>query len=169
MIGYAISSILWAVGGLVVGFFLGRSGQVFPVVSPARGTEVAAKRFTDTDGEVTDTTLQRLGGSLRFDRVVGWVIIVMAIISVITVSYTVSRQQQTLTCQADYNAAFVAALDERSEAAAADRQAQRELLTGMVAARDPATSRTLIDSYLRKLDAADNQRDRNPLPQRPIC
>jgi hypothetical protein len=171
MIGYVISSLLWAVGGLVVGFFLGRSGQVFPIIDPKRGPKLPAHQPASdgSDGAVTDRRLHRLGGSLRFDRVVGWVIIVMAVISVITVSYAVSRQQQAVTCQADYNAAFVAALNERSDAAAADRQAQRELLTGMVIARDPATSRTLIDAYLRKLDDADDQRDENPLPQRPIC
>lgn len=154
MIGYAISSILWALCGLVVGFFLGRSGQA---VNRTRGAELS------------ETTAHRFRDSVAFDRLVGWVVIVMAVISVITVSYTVSRTQQVVTCQADYNAAFVLAFDERSQAAAADRQAQRELLTGMVTTRDPATSRTLIDTYLRKLDEADNQRDDNPLPQRPVC
>lgn len=152
MIGYTISSILWALGGLVVGFLIGRGGQT------NRSANVA-----------TETTTHRFRDYLTFDRIVGWVIIVMAIVSVATVSYTVTRQNQSVTCQADYNTAFVAALKTRTEAAAADRQAQRDLLTGMVTARDPVTSRALIDAYLRKLDEADNQRDDNPLPQRPAC
>lgn len=158
MIGYAISSILWALCGLVVGFFLGRSGQTTPTSNPPRGAELS-----------TDSNTRGFLGSLRFDRIVGWVIIVMAVVSVITVSYTVSRQQDVVTCQADYNMAFVAALKERNEAAATDRQAQRELLTGMVTARDAATSRLLIDTYLRALDQADNRRDESPLPERPTC
>lgn len=152
MIGYTISSILWALGGLVVGFLIGRGGQT------NRSANVA-----------TETTTHRFRDYLTFDRIIGWVIIVMAIVSVATVSYAVNRQQQAVTCQADYNTAFVAALKTRTEAAAADRQAQRDLLTGMVTARDPVTSRKLIDQYLHKLDEADNQRDDNPLPQRPAC
>lgn len=155
MIGYAISSILWALGGLIVGFLLGRGGQAFP---RAGGLELPK--------QPAPPTVNRFRTVLTFDRLVGWVIIVMAVVSVATVSYTVSRQQQLVTCQADYNSAFSAALKERTEAAAADRQAQRDLLTGMVTARDPATSRALIDAYLHKLDEADNQRDDNPLPQR---
>lgn len=156
MIGYTISSILWAMGGLIVGFLLGRGGQT------VRSVEVASD-------DVTTPAVHRFRDSLTFDRIVGWVIIVMAILSVATVSYAVTRQQQAVICQADYNAAFSAALKERNDAAAADRQAIRDLLTGMVTARDPVTSRALIDTYLRKLDEADNKRDDNPLPQRPAC
>lgn len=118
---------------------------------------------------VVEATVHRFRESLTFDRIVGWLVILLAVLSVLTVSYTVSRQQQVVTCQADYNVAFVAALKERSEAAVTDRQAQRALFSGVVQAKDPVSVRKLIDDYLAALDAADDRRDEHPLPERPIC
>lgn len=166
MITYTISSILWALGGLVVGFYLGRSGQSSTTVNRTGGIAVA----TDQSETVTvEATVQRFRDTLTFDRIVGWVIVVLAVVSVITVSYSVNRQQQSIECQANYNARFVVALNERSDAASADRQAQKDLLTGMFTARDETTRRALVEAYLQKLNDADNKRDDNPLPQRPIC
>lgn len=166
MIWYMVSSMLWALGGLVVGFLLGRSGQL-------TDTRTDVAEFVDmppgTEAVTITATKHRFRDSLSFDRIVGWVVIVLAVGSVTTMSYTLNRQQQAVTCQADYNAAFVAALKERSTAASADRQAQRELLTGIATARTPQESQAQMDAYLRKLDEADDQRDDNPLPQRPTC
>lgn len=167
MIGYAVSSMLWALGGLVVGFLLGRGGQSTPVTR----TEIAevADLPPGTEAVTISTTKQWFRNSLTFDRLIAWVIIVLAVGSVVTMSYTMNRQQQTLTCQAGYNEAFVAALEERSTAAAADRQAQRVFLTGIATARTPEQSRAQMENYLRALDQADERRDDNPLPQRPAC
>lgn len=140
---YVVASMLWALAGLAVGFTLGRAGRVF---QPPK------------ESAVPHTTSRGMA-----DRVVGLVVVIMAVVSVIAMSISINRQERIATCQADFNTRFAAALQERNDAAARERAAQRELLTSN------GDRRAAIDEYLRGLAEADQARAENPLPARPTC
>lgn len=163
MSAYFLSSLLWTVAGLIVGYVIGSAGSAGSPYSAPRGTPVARSRT---------------------DIVVGFVLVILAVISVATMSVSVNQQQRVVECQTQFNEAFTGALAERTEAAAQERAAnaderaaQRELLDVVLDPHaDQPTRQAAIEKYRASLAEtdetlaeADANRSENPLPVRPRC
>lgn len=138
--GYAVASAYWSLGGFGVGLGLGWV---------ARG--------------VADNREAWVGRHMRRNwhewvrTVAGVVILVLA---VATTAYTA----RVTSCQARLNAEFRAELAARSDAARAESEAQRELLTA-----PPGSGRAAIEKYLKALDELDQARERHALPTETTC
>lgn len=76
--------------------------------------------------------------------------------------------QDRLVCQSHLNDAFRDALTQRTDAASAERAAQRTFLTSLTQNSTPAQAQKAYGDYLAALDAADRDRANNPLPA-PSC
>jgi hypothetical protein len=98
-------------------------------------------------------------------RVLGTVLVCLAVASVVLMATFTVKLSNVTECQTRYNEAFRAATEERGLAAAADRGAIREFLLAVAAPE--ATDQSRVEAYqlfLSRLDAADNRRSDNPLP-----
>lgn len=150
MTGYIVSSILWAIAGLIVGYVLGRGGCLNADLPKEPGVPPTQRSKTD--------------------MLIGFAVVGLALASVIVMTVSLSRQQRIVDCQTEFNTHFVAALGERSDAAAEERAAQRALLTAVLDSRGhPQAQEAAIQNYLRNLADADRSRSDNPLPERPRC
>ncbi|GAA3070713.1 hypothetical protein GCM10010464_38700 [Pseudonocardia yunnanensis] len=150
---YVLLSLFWTVAGLVVGYCLGRAGRL-------EAPEVAMHR-----AENPPSWWRRHLGS----RLVGVLLVVLAVLSVLTGATFIDRQADIAACQNEYNRQFAAALTERNVASAREREGQRQLLDAALRPRDDLDAAALTAAYQRYLAilaAADAQREANPLPVR---
>lgn len=99
-------------------------------------------------------------------RIVGAILVVLAVGSVAMMSAHVRRQSAIVSCQADYNEAFRSALGVQQQAGRIEREAQRTLLSSP-AATTPEARRAALQTYLDSLDEADQLRSDHPLPTKP--
>jgi hypothetical protein len=153
-IAYVLSSALWSLGGLVVGYVLGKVAgrrQALVIIEAEQGKEAAI-----------------VAPATRTDIGIGVLVIVMAVVSVAVTAVSTARQSAQVDCQAKFNQAFSSALTERVEAAAQERAAMRQLLTAALAG-DRVNGRNYTVAYLDQLKAADAKRDANPIPEHPAC
>lgn len=141
MTNYFLSSILWALGGLITGYVVGRAGRV----------------------ALTGDDMIR---AARADNVLGYVVVFLAIVSVVALALTINAQREQVACQTRFNEQFIAALRERTDAATAERLAEREFLLAIVT---PGDAEADIRRYIEVLGQSDSQRDSNPLPANPNC
>lgn len=148
MTAYFLSSVLWTLAGLAVGYSIGSAGNQPQRVAP-RENRVARSRT---------------------DVVVGVLLLILAVISVSTMSVSLTSQERVVECQARFNEAFSNALRERVDAANQERAAQRQMLSAVL---DPNGTRetrlAALESYDKSLAEADTNRSENPLPDRPRC
>jgi hypothetical protein len=73
-------------------------------------------------------------------------------------------------CQLEFNTRFIDAQRERSNSAAEERQAQRDLLVPPGGPLRTAEERqAAVNRYLDALDRADRNRAEHPLPERADC
>lgn len=146
---YFVSSVLWTMAGLIVGYVIGSAGSHPQQKAPTRETSVARSRT---------------------DVVVGVVLLILAVVSVSTMSVSLSAQERVVECQSRFNEAFSNALRERIDAAKNERGAQRDLISAMLDQNaSPDTRRQALETYDQKLAEADTNRSENPLPDRPRC
>ena len=159
---YVISNLLWSIAGLALGYV-----AVLALVFAAgfvlgfhtgRATVPRADSFPTGD---------QLMPRLRFDRIIGVVVIVLSLVSITAAAITIHRQSEQVACQTRFNQAFAASLEQRAEAATKEREAQRVLLTGTYTTPEEGAAARL--QYLRALDDADDQRAASPLPPQPVC
>lgn len=94
----------------------------------------------------------------------------IGILLLVLCGYTLWQSGRVIECQKNFNVTFAQNLKERSDAAAGERQAQREMLDAIL---DPAGSNAsrsaALVAWRAALDAADRKRDAYPLPEDPRC
>jgi hypothetical protein len=151
---YVVSSLLWALAGLVTGYLAGS----YHATRSSRQGDPVPHRATHSD------------------NLIGLIVIFMAIVSVVATAVNthrqgqvIARQTEVIECQTAYNRAFVSGLQGRSDAAAQERAAQRKLITTPNPDRDPAIAQRAVQDYLSALADADARRDESPLPTDPRC
>jgi hypothetical protein len=102
---------------------------------------------------------------LAFQRWLGVILVALSIGTIFLVAAQTSRLGEVTECQANYNAAYATAIQQRSIAARNERQAMRNLLTIVL---DPHISveekRAAFPIYIQALDEADRVRDAADLP-----
>jgi hypothetical protein len=100
-----------------------------------------------------------------FQKWLGAIIVVLSVVTVILMAIQTSRLNSTTACQAAYNDAYTTALQDRTNAARNERQAQRELLQTLLSGPvTPEQGRAAFDRYLKKLDEADVERESAKIP-----
>jgi hypothetical protein len=168
---YVLLSLFWTLAGLAVGYWLGRLGRLEALVStppdPAEPGGLPAPEAVLVSEEVTVVNRGRV-----MDRVLGLVLVVLAVLSVASSVVFISKQQEsidrqaaTAACQNAFNRATAASTVERAEAAAKERQGQRQLLAvSFNPSTTPSERVAAYQSYLALLAEADAQRSANPLP-----
>ena len=148
---YVLSSALWALGGLVCGYLLGRA--------------VGKAKFPESLEE--EPMPYR---ATRMDNLLGILLITLSVISVVTLAITIGRQEAQVQCQTTFNQTFTAALRQRTEAANTEREGQRNLLAvALNPDSSPEERRQATQRYYDALVAADAQRQDNPLPDTSEC
>lgn len=149
IVAYVLTSALWAFGGLIVGYLLGR---------------VASWRRPIVVVEQEEPVRTRT----RTDSIISAIVVVMAVVSVGVGAVSVARQQTVTECQAEFNAQFSSALTERVNAANEERAGQRAWMSAALSG-DQVAARKAAQSYVDALNRADQQRDQHPLPPQPQC
>lgn len=134
------ASATWGLLGLICGYVLGRMGV-----------------------QVAESKSRPLIGN----NLLGAIVVVLAIITVTGLSISTNRAEDQINCQTEFNQQFVTALQERVDAGARERQAQRELLTSKATTRPEREK--VLRTYLQRLDEADQAREQNPYPVPANC
>lgn len=86
--------------------------------------------------------------------------------SIYLITYVQAQREvtATLACQSQVNTEFRAALTERSDSSARERNAQRALLTALATQPPLDQQQAAFTQYFNVLDMADRDRAKNPLP-----
>ena len=177
---WLVATLVWSVGGLVIGFMVGR---LYCEVHELREALMAtdAKPLERRHGH------DRRGissGHSRGQTLLGVALVLMAVATVTLAALQASRQaslndrQQTFNaCQQRYNSATLIALAARAAAANTDRSA----ITGLVQESAGLQTSTLAPEerrarlgvafrrYLDVVNEADRIRSANPVPKSPTC
>lgn len=159
---YVLLSLFWTLAGLAVGFWLGRAGRLEALVSTPEPVEAVV---------VLESAVPPSKRKAR-EWVLGLVLVVLAVLSVSSMSVVLSNQQAyierqsaVVECQNAYNRANSAATAERADAAAKERAGQRAILQAAFSpTQDRAASYAAYQQYIALLAQADSQRAANPLP-----
>lgn len=105
-----------------------------------------------------------------WERTVGVAILVLAIATTVTSSYSIALQHRVETCQATYNMQFAAALKARSLANDVDSMAVTRMVAAVAAVHTPAQAGVVaeaLSSYLATEAQVTADRAANPLPEPP--
>lgn len=146
---YTLLSLFWTLAGLVCGYTLGAAGRA------------ATQEAVMVAAPPPPWWRRHMIGS----RLFGAALVVLAVLSVLLGAVYVDRQSDIVACQNEYNRRFSAALAERNEAAARERDGQRQLLDAALGPnRDRAALGEAYRQYRSLLAQADAQRNANPLP-----
>jgi hypothetical protein len=149
---YTLLSLFWTLAGLVCGYTLGAAG---------RATANPPPEVVVIDEPPPPWWRRHLFGS----RLLGVALVVLALLSVVIGAVYVDRQSEIVTCQNQYNRAFATAWAQRNEAAARERDGQRQLLDAALGPnRDRIALTEAYERYRALLAEADAQRNANPLP-----
>ena len=135
---YFTSSAAWSLGGLIVGYMLGR---IMPADKPVRH-------------------------HWPWFRAMMGILILCLVVLTTAMSFDATRRlNDTTACQERYNEEFRAGISERTKAADLEREAQRKLFRALL---DPNSSQEIRTKasreYLASLDQADQQRAESPIP-----
>lgn len=157
MTAHVLLSLGFSLAGLAVGYWLGRAGRL------RRGP-----------WKVEPMPRLEEQPPHRGPRLLGIALVVLALLSVAVMAISVGQQRALVereavvaACQNEYNRQFAAALAQRNDAAAREREGQRRLLEASFRPReerDPDEVAAAYQQYLAVLAEADAQRDANPLP-----
>ena len=123
-----------SLGGFALGYVVGRYVRVKYVEAVDHVAEMESEqpdRRSGEDRRQHDRRLQQPDWNDRLNMAFGITLIILAVASVITASVAVTRQTAITECQARYNAAFGAAITERTEAGNQDREAFRGVTDAM--------------------------------------
>lgn len=92
---------------------------------------------------------------------------VLLFLAVYLLTYAQNGRQR-VDCQNEVNRATITSLQASRDAGRIERDAMRELVSGLLAASDRGVTRGLLEGYQQRLSEADTIRTDNPLPD-PDC
>lgn len=150
MIEELLPSISWSIIGFIVGWLVGRE-MLF--VTQIREAVVPEEEIERTDPKLP-----------KGNRVLGIVVIILAIFTVVQGSYFAYENNQKSECQAQFNADFAKVLGLRAQWANEDKNAEIKLFTDLLAAK-PGGGRVILQKYLEVTARTDKLRAENPLPK----
>lgn len=162
----ALVNLAWSSLGFLGGFIVGRM---------SRDVRDACADHADTSQEspvMPQQAPRRLAHAL-VGRVIGVLLILLALATLLASALSLQRQEEAVACQTRYAEAVARALNARTQVAAEDRAALVGAVLGVnaVTATDPlvreAEVRVALDGYLTAIRQGDERRAQNPLPDPP--
>lgn len=188
---YLVESVPWALGGLLVGFFLGRGAVVINAVADAVQPERLSMSTDHTDDDQGDagTARPRRRRRLSTNTVIVGVIVVLGLLgaaqayvqgeesdrNAAETEHLVEANQQLSKCLEDFANGVADALDERFTASSAAQQALDDLLDAVSSATPTPEGRALaaqaLADYRQKRTDAKAAQKANPYPAAPrdVC
>jgi uncharacterized protein HemX len=148
-LAYIVNSAAWSAAGFLIGTLFTRG----------------AKEVHEIREAVVEDDSKQHRHAPPTNRLIGIVVVILAVITVANSAYFTWQQQQVSDCQADVNSQFIEALKSRSSTADDDRTALKELATTIV--NHPEQAGEALQDYVSTLKASDKERKRNPLPPLP--
>ena len=152
MIQDILPSLSWSLIGFLVGWLFGRE-MLF--ISQIREAVVPEEERAVTDHS-------KMSGARS--KVLGYVVIVLAVFSVLQGSYYAYQTSQTSSCQAQFNADFAVVVAKRAQWANEDKAAETKLWKDFLSAK-PGEPREILAAYLQATARTDALRAENPLPK----
>lgn len=135
---YVFTSLAWSLCGFLAGWLLGGLGR------------------------------DLIGAPLHLwtERVIGIVVVILAVVTMVTSVSVNARLENVISCQAAFNANYRQALADRNEATNQERDAQRKLILSIT---QGGNDQQALTEYLDALNATNANRAENPLPLRTNC
>lgn len=151
---YFLASLLWSVAGFAIGFFAGRIGASYEM-----------RKTMGTHNSTVPTWKERLLAKLTLQTAFGVIVLILIGIGMTSLVSGNSRVEEVVACQTRFNEEYSRGLNERSDAAKKERNAQRELLTVNLDPNATEEDRAnAVRTYLETLNVADAQRNNAPIP-----
>lgn len=162
---WTVAALAWSGFGFLAGYAVARLG--------CEVHEVRQAILSDDPPTPRPLLPMRRKGDRR-NLALGFAIIALALVTVLSSVASLVRQETAVDCQARYNIRAAEAFDARAKAAGEDRAALNALVREITEAR-LADDRGRIDRALLAYEAAvqqaDERRERSPLPAPPeeVC
>lgn len=148
-----LASVSWSLIGFLVGWLVGRE-MLF--ISQIREATVPQDERERTDHKVTPASRSRL---------LGFIVVLLALFSVVQGSFYTYDTQKTSQCQAQFNADFAKVIGLRAQWADENSQALNKMLDGVLNGATPEIRRKFLVDYLNIIHANDAKRAATPLPK----
>ena len=100
-------------------------------------------------------------------RIVGIVVLVLAMTTVGSTAYYNHEQRQITECQAEFNSQFIDQLRERNTISESDRESLAKLVKSVTNSTSREESRKALEDYLKTKDKNDAERREHPYPGLP--
>lgn len=100
-------------------------------------------------------------------RIVGIIIIVLALMTVGSTAYYNHEQREITRCQAQYNDQFAQQIKERNKISESDRENLTALVKAVVNSKSREESHKALENYLKTMEKNDEERKEHPLPGLP--
>lgn len=157
--------LVYSLAGLIVGFFFGRlSHEVH---------EVKERLMSDhhTDPAMPGPHVHGKAPSRRRDGLIGFVTIVLAVVSIVVVATGQANDARRQECENDYASEVAAAVVARSAAAAEDRAILIELVKDITNSTSRQESATALQHFIAATNRNDKIREAQPFPDPPeeVC
>lgn len=159
---YIIQSFPWALAGILVGWFMGRSTVAVESIAEA------------VKGDTVDTTVKRRRRPTSM-AVLGVVVVVLGVFTAVQGYVQGAATARLAECQQAYSNGFADALDARSKATVEAQDALDEFLTTVAhitpAPEAQAKFQAAFSEYLDKRAAAKKAQKEHPFPPAPrdVC
>lgn len=159
MIHDVLTSVNWSLVGFIAGWLAAH--EMSFINRTLEATVSVAKREKPDHAETPGRS-----------RVLGWVVVVLAVVTVAQGSYftyesskTAQKNTERTECQAQFNKDFAAVLVKRAQWADDDKKALNKLLRDLLAVTKPGQSGQILVTYLATTDRTDKLRAETPLPK----
>lgn len=172
-LNYLAASVPWSAVGLLVGYLAGRG---------VRDLDRIAEAVTPEDGMPERTTGPKWLRHLTSNVIIGIIVFILGITTVVQGYLQNEATRRVADCTRGYSNGFADAIDARSAASTAEREALvqwmrvlDELLTKASPSGDPAAARQRFadatSEYLKKQDDLRVKQKENPFPDPPrdVC
>lgn len=167
---YTVSSLIWAGGGLVVGFAFGRLTRT--VDRMASNVETITEAVTEGSPTVTTPARRRRPTS---EQMVGAIVVLLGLFTAAQSLYQDSATRRVAECTRAYSNGFADALDARSTASAEAQEALDGLMATVgevmtTAAGTPQARlrvQEAVSDYLAKRAESKKKQQENPFPPAP--
>lgn len=149
-----LASVSWSLIGFLLGWLVGRE-MLF--ISQIREAVVSEEERERTDHKVTPEKRSRL---------LGFIVVLLALLSVLEGAYYTWDTEKKTACQAHYNADFTKVVGLRAQWADDDKRALNKMLSDILgAAGQPGKGRDILIKYIQSTERTDKLRAENPLPK----
>lgn len=156
---YFTVALIWSLLGFALGFGFAQ------YLNFVRFMKMADEN--DGTAETSQSRLRRIRRRMGQAPYFGWVLIVLALCTVLQVAYYTTEQREAVECLSEYNRAFAAATTVRLDINERDRASNVKLIQSTINSTSRETSQSALREYLETQKMLDEARDNNETPKFP--